>query len=122
MSVPQTLFFLTNVPLRGDLKARIEATAPTLVAKTIAERGCADASLYRRFRQARLSEVKMLPQMAVYDEESGAIALQISDQSIIPALTSDEAVEWRAAVAQAEEEGTFFIAQPFHVAVGTKPL
>ncbi len=113
--------FWANVPLRSDLKARIEATAPTLVARTIAERGCADASLYRRFRQVGLSQIKMLPQMAVYDEESRGQALQLSDQNILPALSSDEAAEWRAAVALAEEDGTLFIAQPFHVAVGTKP-
>ena len=36
-------------------------------------------------------------------------------------LQREEADEWRAAVVQAEAEGTFFVAQPFHCAVGTRP-
>jgi hypothetical protein len=35
------------------------------------------------------------------------------------ALSPGEIEEWRKAIAQAE--GTFFIAEPFHCAVGTKP-
>jgi len=38
---------------------------------------------------------------------------------IVSALDAAEIQEWRAAVAQANE--TFFIAEPFHCAVGTKP-
>jgi hypothetical protein len=30
-------------------------------------------------------------------------------------------VEWKAAVAQAEADGTFFISTPHHCAVGIKP-
>jgi hypothetical protein len=42
--------------------------------------------------------------------------------TILPTLSPEEAKEWRNAVSQAEAEGTFFIATPFHCAVGTKPL
>jgi hypothetical protein len=35
-------------------------------------------------------------------------------------LKPEEVNEWRKAIAQADVEGTFFIAQPFHCAVGTK--
>ena len=34
---------------------------------------------------------------------------------------SNEVEEWKAGMAQAVSEGTYFIAQPFHCAVGTKP-
>ncbi len=40
---------------------------------------------------------------------------------ILPTLISAEAEEWRIAVAEAEAEGTYFIAEPYHCAVGTKP-
>ena len=39
---------------------------------------------------------------------------------ILPTLNADEAAEWRAAVAQARADGTFFISTPFHCAVGRK--
>jgi hypothetical protein len=41
---------------------------------------------------------------------------------ILPTLPPDAVQEWRHAVAQAEAAGTFFIATPFHCAVGTKPV
>ena len=36
-------------------------------------------------------------------------------------LTATEKAEWQQAVAAAKADGTFFIASPFHCAVGTKP-
>jgi hypothetical protein len=39
----------------------------------------------------------------------------------LAALDPAETAAWRAAVAAAERDGTFFIAQPFHCAVGVKP-
>jgi hypothetical protein len=42
-------------------------------------------------------------------------------QRILANLSKDEGVEWESAVAQAEADGTFFIATPYHCAVGTKP-
>ena len=36
-------------------------------------------------------------------------------------LNNDEAEEWRKAAVQAKADGTFFVAQPFHCAVETKP-
>ena len=42
-------------------------------------------------------------------------------QQILAALTPAEAETWRQAVAVAEADGTFFIAQAYHCAVGTKP-
>jgi hypothetical protein len=60
----------------------------------------------------------MLPQLATFDDRA---RLQVLQASILPTLTADEAKEWRAAVEAAEAEGTFFIATPFHCAVGTKP-
>jgi hypothetical protein len=68
--------------------------------------------------QAGLTQLKMFPQLATFDDRS---RLESLHASILPTLSSDEANEWRAAVAQAEAQGTLFIATPFHCAVGTKP-
>jgi len=41
--------------------------------------------------------------------------------SLLSKLSQDEAQEWKTARAQAEADGTFFMAWPHHCAVGTKP-
>jgi SAM-dependent methyltransferase len=104
---------VVNLPLRAELKAKVEALPNGLAG----ERGCADASLYRRFREASLDDVQMLPQLATYQGSSGMHAVQ---DRIMAVLSPSEADEWRAAREQAEADGTFFIALPFHCAVGTK--
>ena len=101
-----------NVPVRAELKMKI-AALPNGVA---GPKGCADGSLYQRFCNAGLQNVQMLPQLATY---AGARA-HAADERIQAALSPAEISEWQAAVAQAEAAGTFFIALPFHCAVGTK--
>ena len=102
-----------NVPVRTELKMKIAALPNGLAGA----RGCADGSLYQRFRNAGLQNVQMLPQLATY---AGARA-HAADERIEAALSPAELAEWHVAVAQAEAEGTFFIALPFHCAVGTVP-
>ena len=103
-----------NVPVRAELKMKIAALPNGLAGA----RGCADGSLYQRFRNAGLQDVQMLPQLATY---AGARA-HAADERIEAALSPAELAEWHTAVTQAEAEGTFFIALPFHCAVGTVPL
>jgi ubiquinone/menaquinone biosynthesis C-methylase UbiE len=104
-----------NLPLRAELKAKVDAPRGTS-----GEPACDDASLYRRFHEAGLTNVKMLPQLAAYTCRSliGEYYLERAFQSLSP----EEMNEWRESVVQAEADGTYFIAQPFHCAVGTKPL
>lgn len=45
----------------------------------------------------------------------------MQQNQILPGFTPEEAEEWRIAVADAEADGTFFIAELFNCAVGTKP-
>jgi len=106
---------LINLQLPGDLKARAEAHR----GDSLVPQGCADASLYRHFHQAGLTRVKMFPQLATHTDRS---RLQTMQERILPTLSPAEAREWRAAVAQARAEGTFFISELFHCAVGTKPV
>ena len=47
--------------------------------------------------------------------------IRLGDRFSLATLTKEERAEWEAAVAQAEAEGTFFIATPHHCAVGIKP-
>jgi SAM-dependent methyltransferase len=106
-----------NLALPAELKARVEA--PGWASDRGHPQGCDEASLYRRLHQAGLTDVKMFPQFAAFAERSRLHTLQ---GEILPTLTPDAAQEWRAAVAQAEAEDTFFIATPFHCAMGIKPL
>lgn len=101
-----------NVPVRAELKMKIAALPNGLAGA----KGCADGSLYQRFCNAGLQNVQMLPQLATY---AGARA-HAADERIEAALSPAELAEWHTAVTQAEAEGTFFIALPFHCAIGTK--
>ena len=105
-----------NLPLSPGLKARIES--PPWVDDRGHPQGCDDASLYRRFSRLGLSSVKMFPFISTF---SDGTRLRFLQGGILPTLSHKEAEEWRAAVEQAEAEGTFFISTPFHCAVGTKP-
>jgi hypothetical protein len=62
----------------------------------------------------------MSPQFAASDRPDTPQA-QFAHGAILGALTAEETQEWRVGVAQAIADGTYFIAQPFHCAVGTKP-
>jgi ubiquinone/menaquinone biosynthesis C-methylase UbiE len=104
---------VANLPLPAELKLKVESL-PNGVA---GERGCADVSLYRRFHQAGLGDVRMFPQLATYSDSKRLHDVQ---ERIMGALSPEEAQEWTLAVNRAEAEGTFFIALPFHCAVGTK--
>jgi hypothetical protein len=60
----------------------------------------------------------MLPQWASH---SGGERLQYMHDRIAATLIAEELREWRDAVTSARADGTFFIAEPFHSALGTKP-
>jgi ubiquinone/menaquinone biosynthesis C-methylase UbiE len=109
--------FLFNLRLEAELQAKVGAPGAL---GSVAGRGCADASLYRRFHQAGLTQVKMFPQLPAFDG-SAPYMLQFMQNSIVGKLTQEEARQWESARAQAEAEGTFFLTWPHHCAVGTKP-
>ena len=103
-----------NAPLRAELKAKME-----IPRGNVAEKGCADASLYQRFREAGMASVKMFPQLVTFglDEPHG----QRLEAGILATLSDAETKEWRAATSSAQGRELVFIAKPFHCAVGTKP-
>ncbi len=103
-----------NIPLDAKLKTKSE-----LPRGNVAEKGCADGSLYRRFRDAGLISLKMFPQLAPFklSEPHG----KRMEAGILAALSPEEAAQWRAAAESPEARDYFFIARPFHCAVGVKP-
>jgi SAM-dependent methyltransferase len=107
--------WVINVPLRPEVKTK--AQIPRGFVET---QGCADASLYLRFHQAGLTHVQMLPQFAAFEQPQTPQG-QFAHGAVLGALSAEETQEWHVGVAQAVADGTYFIAQPFHCAVGTKP-
>lgn len=105
-----------NLPLPAELKHKIEA--PGWGGDNHHPLGCHEASLYQRIHQTNLTQIQMFPQFAAFNDP---FRLQQLQASLLPTLSPEEADAWRAAVAQAEADGTFFIATPFHCVVGTKP-
>jgi hypothetical protein len=71
--------------------------------------------------QSGLGQVKMLPQLTAFDR-TDATFLEHMQGQLLTNPTPEEAREWHVARAQAEAEGTFFMAWPHHSAVGTKAL
>ena len=108
--------FWVNLPLDPALKAKVDA--PGIIGGGAAPKGCADASLYRRFHDLGLTGLKCFPQLV--SVVPGSERIERYQQQILAALTPAEAKTWRQAVAEAEGDGTFFIAQAYHCAVGTK--
>jgi SAM-dependent methyltransferase len=105
-----------DLPVRPELRTKIEA-AP---GAGVSARGCADGSLYRRFRAAGLVDLKMGPVLAINDGSLGAEWLSRIGGRIVHGLSPADAAEVRAAFTRAAAEGTLLWAEPYHRAVGTK--
>ncbi len=106
---------VVNLPLSPELKTKVQIPRGFVGAQ-----GCADASLYRRFRGSGLTSVQTWPQLAT-SADTATPRAQFTHGAILGALTAEETRVWHAAMAQAVADGTYFIAQPFHCAVGVKP-
>ena len=109
--------FWVNLPIDPALKAKVDA--PNVIGGGVAPKGVADASLYRRLTAHGLKELKCFPQLV--SVVPGSERIERYQQQILAALTPAEAATWHQAVAAAERDGTFFIAQPYHCAVAIKP-
>jgi SAM-dependent methyltransferase len=106
-----------NLPLDPALKAKVEAAGT--IGGGLGPQGCADASLYSRLPALGLTGVVAFPQLVAVRPPSPRLTRY--QQQILAALTPAEIEAWRRAVAAAENDGSFFIAQPFHGAVAAKP-
>ena len=64
----------------------------------------------------------MGPQLGVNSLEASPPELRASfEGDTLAKLSAEEAREWRAAAARAEEEGAYLWAAPYHCAAGRKP-
>ena len=108
---------LINVPLRAELKSKIDGVRN----QRHNDLGCNDASLYQRFHQAGLTKVKMFPQLAVFTPATDGPRLDDVQDRFAHILDAEELVEFRGALSQALGDGSFFIGEWFHCAMGTNP-
>jgi SAM-dependent methyltransferase len=109
--------FWVNLPLDPGIKAKVDA--PGIIGGGAAPKGVADMSLYRRLTALGLTGLKCFPQLV--SVVPGSERIERYQQQILAALMPAEAEKWHQAVAAAKADGTFFIAQAYHCAVGTKP-
>ena len=106
-----------SLPLRPALRAKLVAR-PSAGVTTGA---CADPSLYRRFRAAGFAPVAMGPRFAIDRHEDGLVEWRGYFEGLsVGVLSEAEAVEWRAAAAQASAERSFLWAFGYHCAVGMR--
>ena len=107
-----------NLPLRAAVKEKAERAG----AGSVDPHSCADGSLFRRLRAAGIAGARAWPQFAtLYPGRDAAERWAARQQAVLAALSADEADEWRAAVSQAQADGTLCWAYPYHCAVGTRP-
>jgi SAM-dependent methyltransferase len=92
----------------------LESAIAILKSAGVGPNGCADASLYRRMDHAGSTDIRALPQF----NPSHHLMFRDHGRSGLDALAEGEREVWIKAVEEAAD--TFFIAQPMHVAVGTR--
>jgi SAM-dependent methyltransferase len=99
-----------NLPLDPEIKAKAEAPM-----RQVAENGCADSSLMRRFQAARLEDI------IAYPSFHGCTAFRTAlEPSALSHLNDTEKAAWHAAKTTALANGTFYMMHPAHCAIGTK--
>ena len=104
-----------NLDLPAELRRHAE-TPP----QSIAARGVADASLYRRMRAAGFGELVCFPWLVTLDRPDGPIWRHREDH-VLSLLNAEETREWRALSAVSREQGILVMAHPMHCVVGMKP-
>ena len=88
--------------------------------QSVAAKGVADASLYRRARLAGLADLVCFPSLVTLDRPDGPI-WRYREDHLLASLTPDETATWRRARNEARDQGLLFMAHPMHCVVGRKP-
>jgi SAM-dependent methyltransferase len=88
--------------------------------QSVGARGVADASLYRRARQAGLCDLTCFPALVTLDRPEGPI-WRYREDHLLAQLTPAETAAWQAARDVAASQGLLFMAHPMHCVVGHKP-
>ena len=92
----------------------------TMPPRSVALRGVADRTLYRKMRDAGLVDLVCFPTMVTLDRPGGPIWRNREDH-VLSQLSPQELEIWRAERDRAAQDGLLFMAHPLHCAVGTKP-
>jgi ubiquinone/menaquinone biosynthesis C-methylase UbiE len=88
--------------------------------QSVAVRGVADASLYRRMCAAGFQDLTCFPALITFDRPEGPI-WRYREDHVLSQLTGAETEIWHKATAAARQVGLLFMANPLHRAVGRKP-
>jgi ubiquinone/menaquinone biosynthesis C-methylase UbiE len=105
-----------HLDLPDDLRRKVNVPP-----QSVGPRGVADASLYRRMREAGFEELVCGPTLVTFDRPDGPI-WRYREDHVLAQLTDAETETWHAATAAARQAGLLFMANPLHRAVGRKPL
>jgi SAM-dependent methyltransferase len=104
-----------NLEIPDAIRRKITPTP-----RSVGPGGVADASLYRRMRQAGLTDLVSYPSLITLDRPDGPI-WRYREDHVLSLLDTDELPVWHAARAKAAAEGTLLAAHALHCSVGTKP-
>ena len=88
--------------------------------QSVGAKGVADASLYRRARQAGLRGLTCFPALVTLDRPEGPI-WRYREDHLTAQLSPSETAAWQAARDVAARQGLLFMAHPMHCIVGHKP-
>jgi SAM-dependent methyltransferase len=104
-----------NLDVPDDIRRKITPTP-----RSVGPGGVADASLYRRMRQAGLTGLVSYPALITLDRPDGPI-WRYREDHVLSVLSADELPVWHAARDKAAAEGTLLAAHALHCCIGTKP-
>lgn len=88
--------------------------------QSVAAKGVADASLYRRAQRAGLRDLTCFPALVTLDRPEGPI-WRYREDHLTAQLSPPETAAWQAAREVAAGQGLLFMAHPMHCVVGHKP-
>jgi SAM-dependent methyltransferase len=88
--------------------------------QSVAAKGVADASLYRRAGQAGLRDLTCFPALVTLDRPDGPI-WRYREDHLVAQLSPSEMAAWQAVREVAAGQGLLFMAHPMHCVVGHKP-
>jgi ubiquinone/menaquinone biosynthesis C-methylase UbiE len=105
-----------NVDLPEAIRRKV--TPPP---QSVAAKGVADASLYRRMKRAGLEDLVCFPTLITLDRPGSPI-WRYREDHVLSLLDPEELAVWHAAREKAVQDGVLLSAHPLHAAVGRKPI
>jgi SAM-dependent methyltransferase len=106
--------------LNLDVDAELQRALDAVPGAGADERGCADASLYRRFVSAGLQDLTMGPQFGADSAQHSPERLRLFVGRVAQGLPAEQSRAFRDHVHKAVEAGTMVWAEVYHSAVGRK--